>query len=187
MTAELSVHQQASLDSLMERLDDPQVAAALINLLDHVDLLAILIVGLDGFVSRSETIGDALVDGIDELRGVAAANSEAVGSLELGAILASVMTLSTSLPRITPAVTRVVDSGLIEHVLDSGITDPAMVTEIARIGRGLTAGAQRADAEPLPVNGLFSAMKLLKDPDIQRAVSYFAAVAKSIGVELAPS
>jgi len=187
MTTELSVRQQASLDSLVERLDDPQVAAALINLLDHVDLLAILIVGLDGFVSRSETIGDALVDGIDELRGVAAANSEAVGSLELGAILASVMTLSSSLPRITPAVTRVVDSGLIEHVLDSGITDPAMVTEIARIGRGLTAGAERAETEPVPVNGLFSAMKLLKDPDIQRAVSYFAAVAKSIGVELASS
>ncbi|WP_183097947.1 DUF1641 domain-containing protein [Nocardioides pelophilus] len=184
MTAGLSVHQQASLDSLMERLDDPQVAAALINLLDHADLLAILIVGLDGLVSRSETIGDALVDGIDELRGVAAASNEAMGTLELGEILASLMTLSSSLPKITPAVTRVVDSGLIEHVLDSGITDPAMVTEIARIGRGLTAGAGRATTDPIAVNGLFSAMKLLKDPDIQRAVSYFAAVAKSIGVEL---
>lgn len=187
MAAQLSVHQQASLDSLMERLDDPQVAAALINMLDHVDLLAVLIVGLDGMVSRSETIGDALVEGIEELRGVAAANDQSVDGLELGEILASLLTLSTSLPKITPAVTRVVDSGLVEHVLDSGITDPAMVTEVARIGRGLTAGAERADSDPIQVNGLFSLMKLLKDPDIQRAVSYFAAVAKSIGVELAKS
>lgn len=178
MTAEVSVQEQASLDTLMERLDDPQVAAALTNLLDHVDLLAILIVGLDGLVGRSETIGAALIEGIEDLRGIA-------GDAEGEGVLASLTTLSAALPRLTPAVTQVVESGVIENVLDSGITDPRMVTEISRIGRGLTAGAESAKNDPIVVNGIFSAMKLLKDPDIQRAVSYFAAVAKSIGVELA--
>lgn len=182
MTAEATVHQQASLDTLMERLDDPQVAAALTNLLDHADLLAILIVGLDGLVGRSETIGAALIEGIDDLRGIAGN-----GNGELSGVVASLTALSGALPKLTPAVTQMVDSGVIDSVLQSGITDPALMNEVSRIGRGLTAGAASAKTDPIEVNGIFSAVKLLKDPDIQRAVSYFAAVAKSIGVELAKS
>lgn len=183
MTAELSVQQQASLDTLMERLDDPQVAAALLNLLDHVDLLAILIVGLDGMVSRTETIGNSLVEGIQDLKDVAAANDTAM-SADPGQILASLMTLSSALPKVTPAITRLMDSGAIDDVLNSGIVDPVMINQVTMIGRAMTSGAANAEANPVQVNGLFSAMKLLKDPDIQRAVSYFASVAKSIGVEL---
>lgn len=179
MSAELAVQQTASLDTLMERLDDPQVAAALTNLLDHADLLAILIVGLDGLVGRSETIGAAIAEGITDLRGLAGSGN--------GDIVASLTTLSGMLPKLEPMLSQVLESGLLDSVLDSGITDPAMITEISRIGRGLTAGAEAAQSDPIVVNGLFSAMKLLKDPDIQRAVSYFAAVAKSIGVELAKS
>lgn len=179
MTAATTVHQQASLDSLMERLDEPQVAAALTNLLDHADLLAILIVGLDGLVGRSETIGAALAEAITDLRGVASNGN--------GDVIASLGALSGVLPKLAPMITDIIDSGLIDHVIDSGITDPAMIIEISRIGRGLTGGAASAKTDPIQVNGLFSAMKLLKDPDIQRAVSYFAAVAKSIGVELAKS
>ena len=179
MTAVPTVHQQASLDSLMERLDDPQVAAALTNLLDHADLLAILIVGLDGLVGRSETIGQTLVEGLTDLKGIAG-NGD-------GDVVASLTTLSAALPKLAPMVAEVADSGLLDSVLDSGIADPAMITEVSRIGRGLTAGAAAAREQPIEVTGIFSAMKLLKDPDIQRAVSYFAAVAKSIGVELAKS
>jgi len=179
MTAVPTVHQQASLDSLMERLDDPQVAAALTNLLDHADLLAILIVGLDGLVGRSETIGAALAEGLTDLRGIAG-NGD-------GDVVASLTTLSAALPKLVPVITEVIESGLVDTVIDSGITDPAMITEVSRIGRGLTAGAAAAKDQPIEVNGIFSAMKLLKDPDIQRAVSYFAAVAKSIGVELGKS
>lgn len=179
MTAVPTVHQQASLDSLMERLDDPQVAAALTNLLDHADLLAILIVGLDGLVSRSETIGAAVAEGLTDLRGIAG-NGD-------GDVVASLTALSGALPKLAPMVTEILESGLIDTVIDSGIADPAMITEVSRLGRGLTAGAMSAKDQPIEVNGIFSAMKLLKDPDIQRAVSYFAAVAKSIGVELGKS
>ncbi len=175
----LPVQRQASLDTLMERLDDPQVAAALTNLLDHADLLAILIVGLDGMVARSETIGAALVEGIDDLKGIAG-NGD-------GDVVASLTALSGTLPKIAPALTEAVESGLLDAILDSGLADPALVAETSRLARGLKAGAASAQTDPIPVNGLFSAMKLLKDPDIQRAVSYFAAITKSIGVELAKS
>ncbi|GAA1509721.1 DUF1641 domain-containing protein [Nocardioides humi] len=177
------VQPQTSIGMLRERLDDPQVAAALNNLLDHADLLAILLVGLDGFVGRTETIGEAIAEGLADIRGVAASNP-ALESVDPGEILASVIALSTAMPKLTPAVTRVVDAGLIDDVLDSGIVSTEMVDQIARIGRGLTAGAERAEKEPVEVKGLLSLMKLLKDPDIQRAIAYMAAVAKSIGIEL---
>ena len=45
-------------DTVRDRLDDPQVAAALNTLLDHADVLAILVSGLP-FSSRSNAERDA--------------------------------------------------------------------------------------------------------------------------------
>lgn len=184
MTGDVAVQPPTSIDTLKERLDDPQVAAALNNLLDHADLLAILVVGLDGFVGRTETIGEAIAEGLADIRGVAASNP-ALESVDPGELLSSAIALSTALPKLTPAVTRVVEAGLIDDLLDSGIVSAEMVDQIARLGRGLTAGAERARTDPIEIKGLFSLTKLLKDPDIRRAIVYGAAVAKSIGIELA--
>ena len=45
-----SVNGAGPADAVRERLDDPRVAEALTTLLDHADLLAVLVSGLDGFV-----------------------------------------------------------------------------------------------------------------------------------------
>src|SRR5262245_60405982 len=55
-------------EELRDRLDDPAVAGALSELLDHIGLVALLISGLDGFVRRSEVTLDSLAGGISELR-----------------------------------------------------------------------------------------------------------------------
>jgi uncharacterized protein YjgD (DUF1641 family) len=113
---------QESLETLKARLDDPAVAAALSNLLDHADLLAVLLVGLDGLVSRSEVIGDALAEGVDDFRQLAAAFPRPDG-VSSGDVVSSLMTVSAVLPRIAEPMARVADSGLIDRVLDSGIID----------------------------------------------------------------
>jgi uncharacterized protein YjgD (DUF1641 family) len=56
--------------ALAKRLAEPRTAAAINTLLDHADLLALLISGLDGLVSRSDTITESLADGVSELRAV---------------------------------------------------------------------------------------------------------------------
>ena len=116
---------QESLESLKARLDEPQVAAALSNLLDHADLLAVLLVGLDGLVSRSETIGDALADGVGDFRELAAAFPRPEG-VSGGDVVSSLLTVSAVLPRIAEPMARVADSGLIDRVLDSGIIDSVL-------------------------------------------------------------
>jgi hypothetical protein len=55
--------------ALAERLAEPRTAAAISTLLDHADLLALLVSGLDGLVSRGDTITDSLAYGLSELLG----------------------------------------------------------------------------------------------------------------------
>nr|7UTD_Q Chain Q, Type 2 [NiFe]-hydrogenase Huc membrane adapter subunit [Mycolicibacterium smegmatis MC2 155]7UTD_R Chain R, Type 2 [NiFe]-hydrogenase Huc membrane adapter subunit [Mycolicibacterium smegmatis MC2 155]7UTD_S Chain S, Type 2 [NiFe]-hydrogenase Huc membrane adapter subunit [Mycolicibacterium smegmatis MC2 155]7UTD_T Chain T, Type 2 [NiFe]-hydrogenase Huc membrane adapter subunit [Mycolicibacterium smegmatis MC2 155] len=56
------------VDGIRRRLDDPQVAEALNSLLDHADLLAVLVKGLDGFVRRGDDIANNLTSAIGELK-----------------------------------------------------------------------------------------------------------------------
>src|SRR4029450_13103960 len=62
-------------DELIARLDDPRVASSLSLILDDADLLATLIVGLDGLVRRAEVIGDNLASGVAEVRDLAASSN----------------------------------------------------------------------------------------------------------------
>ena len=91
----------SELEALVERLQDPRVASGLQNLLDHVDLLAILVIGLDGFVGRSELIGEALVEGVSEMRELADA-SDVAGNLDIAGTVSSLAAVASTLPKLTP-------------------------------------------------------------------------------------
>jgi hypothetical protein len=47
-------------NTLAQRLAEPRTAAALNALLDHADLLALLVSGLDELISRGDTINGAV-------------------------------------------------------------------------------------------------------------------------------
>jgi len=130
---------EGTSNELLERLQDPQVAQALVALLDRAELLAVLVEGLDQFVARSEEIG-------------------------------------VDLPRIVDTATRLAGSDLV---------DPAAVDQISLLARGLVAGGEAFAERPVPVQGLLSLNRILRDPDVRRAVSFLATVAKSLGQELA--
>jgi hypothetical protein len=181
MTTGTTGHERSNLASLQARLDEPQVAAALSNVLDHADLLAVLLVGLDGFVSRSETIGDALTAGIGEIRELTASLPRPEG-ISGNDVVASLMTLSGVLPQLTRLLTHVVDSGVVDPLLNSGVLAPHTVERMAVVARALI----RADAgteatEPMSVRGL---LRLRKDPQIARALAYGVSFLRSLGAEL---
>lgn len=77
------------LDALAERMLDPKTANALNTLLDHADLLAVLVSGLDALARRGDTIADSLADGVTELRAV-----QGAGNGELGQLLVALRQLS---------------------------------------------------------------------------------------------
>lgn len=71
----------------MERLLDPKTADALNTLLDHADLLATVVSGLDSLISRGEIITESLGSGLIELRG--ANGAAGGGAIQLLAALGS--------------------------------------------------------------------------------------------------
>lgn len=267
MTHSLAVEAPKPTSTILDRLSEPETAAALNTLLDHADLLAVTVVALDGFIGRSELIGEALVSGFDELRDLAevqrpqgldigallasaavlgevlpkvtqplarivdsglleaVADNAALMSLGLqatsdfiargdefvesaaagvnelrglaeatsmpavdpGQVLASLAQLSSLLPKLTPVVTHLVDSGLVDTVLNSAIGSPEVVDQISRMGTGLAAAAQQQAITPYTAPGAFGMLRLLKDPDINRGAGFFIAALKAIGKEMGES
>lgn len=162
---------QSPADELLARLDDPRVAAALGNLLDHADLLAILVVGLDGLVSRGEVIGASLADAIGELRGEA----DGLPPVDLKGLASSLATLSGSLSDATPAL---------DALLRSSLTDPKAVEVISQLANALVVGRVRIEAETSVPTGVFGLLRALKDEDVARGLGYFMQVAKAFGQQL---
>lgn len=154
--------QAAGQELIAERLSDPKVAASLAILLDHADLLAVLVEGLDGFVARSEVIGDSLIASVGELRSTVLNNEVGIN------------------------VGQMIDS--VSQVLASDLLKPESLEQLSVLARGMAKGGQQYESAPVAIGGLLSLGRLLKDPDIKRAISFGATLAKAVGQELgAPS
>lgn len=169
MTATLASIDKASIEQVRARLDDPNIAAALASILENAELVAVLLEGLNGVVSRSETIGDAVLEGFADLRGVA---DNASGELDLASIVEDLRTVVGALPNFVPVVAELAESSLVQ---------PAAV---ARLGLVSDALADGLASEPVEVTGLLSLRRQLKDPDIQRGLGFTLGILKSIGAEL---
>ncbi|MBK6885325.1 MAG: hypothetical protein IPH03_01935 [Tetrasphaera sp.] len=81
MTDGIATDPQVS--ALRAKLDDPQVAASLTRILDHADLLALLVVGLDGAIQRSEVIGNSLAGSLTDLRAMQSADDYPLRGIDL--------------------------------------------------------------------------------------------------------
>lgn len=165
-----------SADDLLGRLDEPRVVAALNDLIDHADLLAMLVVGLDGLLSRGEVIGDSLVSAVDELRGASGGAARSLSAVDLEGLASSLATLSGSVVRATPAL---------NSLLSSDLTDPKAVDVISRLANALVQAREQIQRDPDVPAGVFSLLRVLKDPDVARGLGYLVEVARSFGKQLA--
>ena len=174
----------AAGDALRAKLDDPAVAASLTQILNHADLLAVLVESVDGFLQRSEIIGNSLLESLGDFKLMEQSDDNPLKGINLKELGSALAQVAQSAPRVTPALTKVVDSGLIDAVMDSGITEPAVIDQVGKLGRGLAKGAELAETNPIRVGGPLALLKQLKDPDIARGMSFFLNVLKSMGAEL---
>lgn len=164
--------------TLAQRLEDPETAEAISTILDHADVLALLVESLDGALRRSETILDSVVDGLNEAR-LTAASTPGLEGLDGKATASAAARLASSLPRVAPAIERVVESGAIDQ-----LTSPAMVHTLTVVTQGLNDGLQDFESRPVEVGGVMSVLRLLRDPDVARALSFFATIGRAIGRDL---
>lgn len=177
--------EEAARAALSARLNDPAVAGALTSLLDRAELLAVLVEGLDQFISRSEVIGDNLLGGISELRTTVASNTALKDSgVDLKSLAEAGASLAAVLPKAAPGMVAAVETGAIDKLFASGVVGPEAVDQVAILAQGLVGGSRAFAADPVEIGGALSLLRLLKDPDINRALSFFATVARSIGQEI---
>jgi hypothetical protein len=160
-------------DALAQRLADPRTAAALSTLLDHADLLAVLVSGLDSLVSRSETITDSLIGGVTELR--AAGEPARANATQL-------VTTAQQLGALTPAILDKLP--VLEALLGSDLADPEVIGLASMASRAVKAGAEQAERGDFKVSGVRGILRALKDPDVSRALGFVFSIAKALGREL---
>ncbi|OAN30058.1 DUF1641 domain-containing protein [Mycolicibacterium iranicum] len=181
MVANGHVVEASPADLLRERLEDPAVAASLNALLDHADLLAVLVVGLDGMVRRGDEISESLSSAVGELRGPAAslpglsqARAE-FGSIDVSSLVVSLAGLTRALVDTMPVLNK---------LLHSPLADPRAAEVLADIGAALVEGERAAHAHPDRPKGLFGLWRVSKDRDINRGLGFLIHVARAFGRQL---
>lgn len=166
-------------DDLIARLDDPQIASSISLILDHADLIATIVAGLDGLLRRADVIGDNLASGVAEIRDAAATNGQlSWPAVDLAAASDAVTRLSTAVLDATPAIDR---------LLHSPLTDVRTAEVLADIGEALLEGRQAAAADPRGPRGVFALMRVAKDPDVSRGLGFMIHIARAFGQRLASS
>lgn len=167
------------VDAITERLNDPAVAASLVTILDHIDLLSIVVTGLNEFFERGDTIIDSIASGVAEVRDAQAATGStfdlkgAIDQAKAGAAL-----LQDALPTLKaalPSLTKLVQSGLI---------DDQLVDVLGLVGKSAVDGTRNAKANATAVTGIRGTLKALKDPEVARGMGLLVEIARSLGKNL---
>lgn len=177
MTANGQVLDMSPSEQVRAKLDDPRVAESLNNLLEHADLLAILVSGLDGLVRRSDEISDSLASAISEFKGGAKGSAPSIESMKdmAGGFGQSLGPLLLALAGAAPAISE---------LLTSRLTDPEATKVLVQLGDALVEGKTASDAHPNGPKGFFGILKAAKDPDVARGVGFLLQVAKAFGRQL---
>ncbi len=153
--------------SLLDRLDDPQTAAALHQLLDNAELLAMGATMIEELLRRSETIAGNVSSTLAEVRSAAGPGLAGAGSTaaDLGALLPS---LVTALPQLTA-------------LLDGPLLKAQSTRSLEQLVASLSEGLEEARRAPDHKPGIRALLGELRDPDTARGLSALLAVARSLG------
>ncbi|MEO1056990.1 MAG: DUF1641 domain-containing protein [Actinomycetota bacterium] len=163
-------HARPEAERLLDRLEDPRTAAALNSLLDNVELLAVLIGGLDGLARKGEVIGDTLAEVYTEAK--AAVDASGLDPAQ------TTQQLSMLIPTLADA------SPAINRILDSPIVEPEPIDVLSETAVALVRGLKAAQANDTRV-GLTGALRSTRDPDVQRGLGFIVEVAREFGRVLA--
>ena len=162
----LNGHTAEPVDAVLDRLNDPAVAASLVTLLDNAELLSTLVLGLSGFVERGDIIMDSVAESVNEFKG--AAKGQGANLPPLSELSATAGMLAAS----APALSR---------VLDSHMTSPETIDLLSTMSEAATEGAANAKTNDTKVDGPISAYRAMKDSDVQKGLGLMIEIARALG------
>lgn len=164
-----SAHERPEVERLLDRLNDPRTARSLNTLLDNVELLCVIVCGLDGLARKGEVIGDTLAEVLHEAR--AAGRATGLDPIETSRQLATII---PTLADASPAINR---------ILESPILEPEPIEVLSETAVALVNGLKAAQANDTKV-GIRGLMKATKDEDVQRGLGFLVEVARVFGRDL---
>ncbi len=159
----------SEIERLQNRLNDPQVAAALNRILDNIDLLALSVTALDGFLRRGDVIADSMAKAVNDFK----SNTPPV-KLNINEAVISVLKFKKTADELV----AVLESEEFASLKKSGIFDPKTVSIIGEAGTALqeTYDAQRT-SQPKKL-GIFGLLKTLRDPEVQWSLNFLIEFSK---------
>lgn len=163
--ADTPAFQRLVTSGLLEKLGDDKTIDSIKQVLDRLELASFTLEAIDGFLRRSNEISHALSDDVEDLR---------------IATQPDVLKFKEVLEALPPLIT----AG--QTLMKSGMLEPRTVAVLGQVGRSAAQSFDEAqgngkDARPIGILGLLGA---LKDPDVNRAISFGLRVAKSYGQSL---
>ncbi|MCB0197089.1 MAG: DUF1641 domain-containing protein [Anaerolineae bacterium] len=179
-------HALPRLLALAEKLDDPDTAEALDQIIGKMELVAMTLESADGFLKRSDTVIENVADSVNDIRKMAPANEmNLIGTLlqtlpQLAETLPQLVTLLPSLTRVIPQLQAVLDSDEFEALMTSGVFSPKTVGIVSEAGNSLVDSYEASQTRPQTV-GLFGLLRAMQDPDVQRAMGFFMDFSKRFG------
>ena len=156
----------ASADALRARLDDPRTAAALHDLLDNAELLAMVATMADEWIRRSDAILGNVSDALAEAVG-AAGGSDALRETAAG--------LAAALPEVRAAIPA------LQTLTSSTLLAPQTLAALELLSGALTEGVAEARATPAERTGLRATIAQIRDPETSRGLHVLFAVARALG------
>lgn len=159
-------------DAVLEKLDDPGVAAALVTLLDNAELLSTLTIGLSGFIARGDFIMEAVAEGVNDLKKGGGPFPADSGELPK---VADLIGIAQELSNAGPTLTAVLNSSMVQ---------PETIGLLSMLSEAATEGAATAQQGGAKI-GPLGVAKALRDDDVQRGLGLFIEIARALGQRLA--
>jgi hypothetical protein len=169
----VSADRHEPVDAVMERLNDPAVAASLVTLLDNAELLSTLVLGLSGLIERGDVIMGTVAESVAELKAPGGPLSDTSELATIREVAVVGRQLAASAP-------------LLAQVLDSSMARPETIQLLSDVSDAATEGSARARANDTRVVGLRGALHALKDPDVQRGLGLVVEISRSLGRQMKP-
>jgi uncharacterized protein YjgD (DUF1641 family) len=120
--AEAEAQAAAAATQMLMRLGEPQVVDAITKLVDRLDVVVMLVDSLDGFVKRSETILESVMQSASEARATVE-SAPGVSEVDVPATLAATASLAGALPDMAPALTSPGMQKTLELLSDEALAD----------------------------------------------------------------
>lgn len=168
METQTGVGTPQPVDAVMERLNDPAIASSLVTLLDHAELLSTLVLGLGSFIERSDVVMEGIAESVAEFKATGAPLNDESELSTLREATAVARQLAASAP-------------LLQQILGSAMARPETVELLSDVSQAATDGVARARAEDTRVTGPLSAVRTLRDPEVQRGLGVLVEISRSLG------